>query len=73
MYAPKGTPKEALDKLNAALRSALKDPDVATRFAELVRRSSPEAKQTPAALRDWLKAEIDKWTPLIRQAGVYAD
>ncbi len=73
VYAPKSTPKEALDKLNAALRSALKDPDVATRFAELGAQIVPEAKQTPAALRDWLKAEIDKWTPLIRQAGVYAD
>jgi tripartite-type tricarboxylate transporter receptor subunit TctC len=73
VYAPKGTPKEALDKLNAALRSALKDPDVAARFAELGAQIVPEAKQTPAALRDWLKAEIDKWQPLIRKAGVYAD
>jgi tripartite-type tricarboxylate transporter receptor subunit TctC len=73
VYAPKGTPKEALDKLNAALRSALKDPDVSARFAELGAQIVPEAKQTPAALRDWLKAEIDKWQPLIRKAGVYAD
>jgi tripartite-type tricarboxylate transporter receptor subunit TctC len=73
VYAPKGTPKEALDKLNAALRSALKDPDVSARFAELGAQIVPEAKQTPAGLRDWLKAEIDKWVPLIRKAGVYAD
>ena len=73
LYAPKGTPKEVLDKLNTALRAALKDPDVAARFADLGAQIVPEAKQTPAGLRDWLKAEIDKWEPLIRKAGVYAD
>ena len=73
VYAPKGTPKEALDKLNTALRSALKDPEVAARYAELGAQIVPESKQTPAALQSWLKAEIDKWTPLIRKAGVYAD
>ena len=73
VYAPKGTPKEALDKLNAALRAALKDPDVAARFNDLAAQIVPESKQTPAALRDWLKSEIDKWVPVIRKAGVYAD
>ena len=73
VYTPKGTPKEALDRLNAALRSALKDPDVARRFAELGAQIVPEAKQTPAGLQDWLKSEIDKWGPIIRKAGTYAD
>jgi tripartite-type tricarboxylate transporter receptor subunit TctC len=73
VYAPKGTPRDALDKLNAALRAALKDPDVAAKFAELGVQIVPESKQTPAGLRDWLKAEIDKWQPVIRKAGVYAD
>jgi tripartite-type tricarboxylate transporter receptor subunit TctC len=73
VYAPKGTPREALDKLNAALRSALKDPEVSKRFEELGVQIVSEDKQTPAGLRDWLKAEIDKWVPLIRKAGVYAD
>ena len=73
VYAPKGTPKEALDRLNAALRSALKDPDVAARFADLGAVIVPESKQTPAALREWLRAEIEKWQPVIRKAGVYAD
>ena len=73
VYAPKGTPKEALDKLNAALRTALKDPDVAAKFAELGAQVVPESKQSPAGLRDWLRAEIDKWQPVIRKAGVYAD
>ena len=73
VYAPKGTPKEALDRLNAALRAALKDPDVASKFAELGAQVVPESKQSPAGLRDWLRSEIDKWQPVIRKAGVYAD
>ena len=73
VYAPKGTPKEALDKLNEALRLALKDPQVASRFADLGAQIVPESKQTPAGLRDWLTAEIDKWGPIIRKAGTYAD
>jgi tripartite-type tricarboxylate transporter receptor subunit TctC len=73
VYAPKGTPKEALDKLNAALRAALKDPGVAAKFAELGAQVVPDAKQTPAGLRDWLKLEIEKWGPVIRKAGTYAD
>ena len=73
VYAPKGTPREALDKVNGALRAALRDPEVAARFAELGAQIVPESKQTPAGLRDWLKSEIDKWQPVIRKAGVYAD
>jgi tripartite-type tricarboxylate transporter receptor subunit TctC len=73
VYAPKGTPREVIEKLNEALRAALKDPVVASRFAELGAQIVPEAKQTPAGLRDWLRGEIDKWQPVIRKAGVYAD
>jgi tripartite-type tricarboxylate transporter receptor subunit TctC len=73
IYVPKGTPREAIDKLNEALRAALKDPAVAGKFADLGAQIVPEAKQTPAGLRDWLRAEIDKWQPVIRKAGIYAD
>jgi tripartite-type tricarboxylate transporter receptor subunit TctC len=73
IYAPKGTPREALEKVNQALRTALKDPAVAGRFAELGAQIVPEAKQTPAGLRDWLRSEIDKWSPVIRKAGTFAD
>ncbi|MFT4100381.1 MAG: tripartite tricarboxylate transporter substrate binding protein BugD [Burkholderiaceae bacterium] len=73
IYAPKGTPPDALAKLTAALRTALKDPAVTQRIADLGAVIVPEAKQTPAGLRDWLKAEIDRLGPLIRKAGVYAD
>ena len=57
IYAPKGTPKVALERFNAALRAALKDPVVAQRLAELGGQIVPESKQTPASLHDWLAAE----------------
>ncbi len=73
VYAPKGTPKPALDKLNEALRAAIKDPVFASRMGELGGDVVPVAKQSPEALKTWLQAEIDKWGPVIRSAGVYAD
>jgi tripartite-type tricarboxylate transporter receptor subunit TctC len=73
LYAPKGTPKPALDRLVAALQEALKDESVKKRFADLGAETVPVSQQTPAALEKHLKAEIDKWTPLIKKAGVYAD
>ncbi len=73
LFAPRGTPKEALDKLNLALRTAVQDPAFKARLAELGAEPVPLAKATPESLRTLLKAEIDKWTPIIRKSGVYAD
>jgi len=73
LYVPKGTPKPVIDKLVTALQESLKDPSVKARFAELSAEAVPTAQATPDALRAHLKAEIDKWGPLIRKAGVYAD
>lgn len=73
VYAPKGTPPAVIEKVNGALRGALKDPQVVAKLAELGAQVVPESKQTPAGLRDWLQAEIDKWKPVIQKAGVYAD
>jgi len=73
IYAPKNTPREALDKLNVALRVALKDPLVVSKLKELGAEIVPDAKQSPAGLADWLRSEIDKWGPVIRAAGTYAD
>jgi tripartite-type tricarboxylate transporter receptor subunit TctC len=73
LYAPKGTPKPALEKLVGSLQEALKDPVVKRRFAELGAETMPPEKGTPAALEAHLKSEIEKWGPLIRKAGVYAD
>ena len=73
VYAPKGTPKEATEKFNAALRTALKDPNFVARMADLGAEIVPDAKLTPDGLRTWLKQEIDRWGPVIKAAGVYAD
>nr|ALV86316.1 hypothetical protein [uncultured bacterium 5] len=72
-YAPKGTPKPVLDKLNAALQAALKDPVVVAKFAELSAFPVPPDQATPEALRVHLKKEIDKYGPVIKKAGVFAD
>ena len=73
LYAPKGTPKPAIDKLVAALQEAIKDPVVNQRFADLGATAYPVDRATPAALQAHLKAEIDKWAPIIKKAGIYAD
>jgi tripartite-type tricarboxylate transporter receptor subunit TctC len=73
LYAPKGTPKPVLDKLVSSLQEALRDPTVNQRFTDLGAVTFPADKQTPAALQAHLKAEIDKWAPLIKKAGQYAD
>jgi tripartite-type tricarboxylate transporter receptor subunit TctC len=73
LYAPKATPKAVIDKLVPALQAALKDANVKQRFAELGSEPVAENRATPAALRSHLKAEIDRWGPIIKKAGVYAD
>ena len=73
LYGPKGMPKPVTDKLVAALQEIVKDESVKKRFAELGATTYPSEKATPAALQAHLKAEIDKWGPLIKKAGVYAD
>jgi tripartite-type tricarboxylate transporter receptor subunit TctC len=73
LYAPKGTPKAAIDKLNAALVAAAKEPDFVKRMTELGATVYSADKMTPAAHLAHLKAEIDKWGPVIRKAGQYAD
>ena len=73
LYAPKGTPKPVVDKLNEALQAALKDATVKSKFADLGAEPASAARATPAGLQALLKSELDRWTPLIRKAGVYAD
>ena len=62
-----------IDALVSALQAALKDETVQKRFADLGATTYPPTMATPAALQKHLKAEMDRWTPLIRKAGVYAD
>ena len=73
LYAPKGTPAEVVDRLSKSLQVALKDKNVAARFAELGTSPSPEADATPAALKAKLESEIARWKPVIEAAGQYAD
>ena len=73
MYAPKNTPKPVMDKLVAALQTAIADPAVRKRFDDLGAETVTKERATPEALAKHLKAEIDKWGPVIRAAGEYAD
>lgn len=73
LYAPKGTPKAALDKINTALRAALKDPEFIKRQEELGAVVVTDARVNPAEHRKWVEAEINKWGPVIKAAGQYAD
>jgi tripartite-type tricarboxylate transporter receptor subunit TctC len=73
LYAPAGTPKEAIDTLSAALKKALHDPKVIERFASLGTSPVPDAKVDPAVHAAFLKSEVALWTPIIQAAGIYAD
>lgn len=73
VFAPKGTPKPVIDKLTMALQEAVKDPVVKAKFADLGATPVSVDRAQPEALRSLLKAEIDKWGPVIRKSGVYGD
>jgi tripartite-type tricarboxylate transporter receptor subunit TctC len=73
VYAPKGTPKAVVDKLVAAIQQSMKEPDFRKRMADLGSTVYAPEQSTPAALAAQLKSEIDRWGPVIRAAGVYAD
>jgi tripartite-type tricarboxylate transporter receptor subunit TctC len=73
IYAPKGTPKPVIDKLVASLQSAIADQQFVQRMADLGSVVVSKDKATPEGLRNHLKAEIDRWSPIIKKAGVYAD
>jgi len=73
VWAPKGTPKSVISRLNAAVVDALAVPAVASRLAELGHEVFPRDRQTPAALAALHKAELDKWWPIIKAANVTAE
>ena len=70
LWAPKGTPKEIIAKLNAAAVQALSEPTVRQRFAELGLDMPPRDRLTPEALAAYQKAEIEKWWPVIKGANI---
>ncbi len=71
-FAPKGTPKDVIAKLNAATVEALADPAIQKRFTELGLDVAPRAQQTPEGLAAFQKTEIDKWWPIIKSSGIGA-
>ena len=73
VYAPKGTPKLVIDKLVSALQASVQDAQFKSRIGELGAQAVSKDKVTPAALASHLKAEIEKWSSIIKKAGVYAD
>ena len=73
VYAPKGTPKPVVDKLVAAMQAAIVDPQFVQRMNDLGAQVVSKEKATPAGFRAHLTSEINKWTPIIKKAGVYAD
>ena len=73
LWAPKGTPREIIDKLNKAALEALADPQVKQQLESLGLQMPPADKSTPEALGEWQKAEIAKWWPVIKAANVKVD
>ena len=73
VYAPKGTPKPVLGKLVAALQTSVQVAQFKSRIGELGAQAVSKDKATPESLAKHLKAEIEKWAPIIKKAGVYAD
>jgi len=73
LFAPRGTPRNIIDKLNHAAVSALADPSVRQRLEAQGFEIPPPDQQTPEALASYQKAEIAKWWPIIKTAGIKAE
>jgi tripartite-type tricarboxylate transporter receptor subunit TctC len=70
LWLPKGTPPEIIAKLNAAVVAALRSSAVVKRYADIVQEAPPPEQQTPEALAAMQRAEIAKWWPMIKAAGI---
>ena len=73
LFAPKGTPKDVIAKLNAAAVEALADPTIQSRLVELGLEIFPRQEQTPEALGALQKADAEKWWPIMKEFGIKAD
>jgi tripartite-type tricarboxylate transporter receptor subunit TctC len=72
LWAPKGTPDDVIARLNSAVRGALADPAAQSRLADIAHEVFPPDRQTPEALSALQKADIEKWWPIIKAAGIKA-
>jgi tripartite-type tricarboxylate transporter receptor subunit TctC len=70
VWAPRGTPKDVIAKVNAAVAASLADPGVRQRLADLGQEIAPQNQQTPEALAAYQKAEIEKWWPIVKASGI---
>ena len=70
LYAPKGTPKEVIDRLAVSLRDALKDQNIIDRYQEMSASIASPSQATPEALQNFLKADIDRWKTALKAAGI---
>jgi tripartite-type tricarboxylate transporter receptor subunit TctC len=70
IWAPKGTPKPIIDKLNAAVIDAVDDPTIRERLTVLGRVLFPREQMTPQVLATLQRTEIEKWWPIIKAAGI---
>jgi tripartite-type tricarboxylate transporter receptor subunit TctC len=73
LFAPKGLPPAIVAKLSSTLRAALKDPDLVKRFNDINTEPMTDDKATPAAAERMLLSEIDRWAPIIKASGQFAD
>jgi tripartite-type tricarboxylate transporter receptor subunit TctC len=70
LFAPRGTPKDIITKLNAVAVEALADPAVRSRLVELGFEVFPHERQTPESLRAMVRADAEKWWPIIKELGI---
>ncbi len=73
LWMPRGVPKDILAKVNAAVVETLADPAVQKRLAGMHQEIPPRDQQTPEGLAAYQKAEIEKWWPIIKAAGIKAE
>jgi tripartite-type tricarboxylate transporter receptor subunit TctC len=73
MWVPKNTPKDIINRLNLAVVDSLADATVRQRLADIGQEIYPRQQQTPEALRAYQRAEIDKWWPIVKAAGIKAE
>lgn len=73
IYAPKGTPDDVVQKLAKTLQEALRDPDLIKRFNDINTDPVPQDQATPTALKKQLDSEVDRWAPIIKASGQFAD